>query len=171
MNLIQRQLHTERVMRESPILRGWAEIGAFLKCSADTARDYARKHGMPVRKQNTRRDNDWIVAYKNELQTWFDGFTDRKPFRTDASLSAHPDAVRVQRYRLDVDAAVVRLRKLDRALRAGLSTPAQTLAAVQAIKRGLAAATLQHADGLQPGAYADRRQRPTSLASRRAVRQ
>ena len=34
----------------SPICIGWEEIGIHMRCSAETARVFARKHGLPIYK-------------------------------------------------------------------------------------------------------------------------
>lgn len=136
---VARALHRERLARESPILRGWAEIGAFLKCSADTARDYARKHGLPVHKERRAVQSSPVIAYRDDVVEWHKQFYSSTPFRVPEDARALTPAIRLERYRLAVDAAQVRLHRVKRGLLRGTMSPAvagrEIEKALQALQR------------------------------------
>lgn len=51
-----------------PILNSWPEIAGFLKVSVNTAKDYAERRGLPV-----RREGGAVLASRRALILWVEG--------------------------------------------------------------------------------------------------
>jgi hypothetical protein len=54
---------------EKKILRGWAEISAFLKCGIRTAQRWAREEKLPVHRPNDLQQSI-VHAFPRELLAW-----------------------------------------------------------------------------------------------------
>lgn len=110
---LSRRLFRERLVRESPLLRGWGEIAAFLRHSEKTVRIWARTAGLPVHKASVGEQvHAPVIAYRPELERWFKRRYLREPFLVPEETAALSTTLRLRRYRSEVDRVIIRLNTL-----------------------------------------------------------